>query len=258
MVGQARATVHVGGTGEPLLLLHGGWGGAAMHWSSVWTPLAERFRVIAPELPGYGMDPHPSLGSVDAYVRWLAALLDALGVPDAWCVGNSFGATLAWSFGTLFPERCRGIVFVNGLFMPQTPAWMLWLARFKLLRRAMRAAMRRKAYTPRSMERGFADATKIPQELRALVDRSTSTQLETMTEVMIGGGTAGTPTKAPLLIFGECDRLPGTTSADARKLAAGIPGSRLVFIPDAGHLPQRENPDAFLAALIPFLSSPQP
>ena len=36
------ASVHVGGQGEPLLLVHGGWGGASMHWAPVWDQLAER------------------------------------------------------------------------------------------------------------------------------------------------------------------------------------------------------------------------
>ena len=66
------ARVFVGGAGEPLLLVHGGWGGAEMHWASVWEPLAARFRVVAPDLPGIGDLAHAPLGSV----REMLARLD--------------------------------------------------------------------------------------------------------------------------------------------------------------------------------------
>ena len=47
-LGTGPATVWTGGSGEPLLLVHGGWRGAEMHWQRVWERLGESYRVIAP------------------------------------------------------------------------------------------------------------------------------------------------------------------------------------------------------------------
>jgi pimeloyl-ACP methyl ester carboxylesterase len=83
------ATAFVGGTGAPLVLIHGGWGGAAAHWSCIWDRLAERFLVIAPELPGVGDRTQPGLGGISDYAAWIEALLDARGIEAAVFVGNS-------------------------------------------------------------------------------------------------------------------------------------------------------------------------
>jgi 2-hydroxy-6-oxonona-2,4-dienedioate hydrolase len=96
----ARHTVWDGGDGDVLLLVHGGWGGAAMHWATVWEELAKRFRVIAPELPGIDEWTAPGLRSFSEYARLLERLLDALAVPCAWVLGNSFGAAVSWQLAS--------------------------------------------------------------------------------------------------------------------------------------------------------------
>jgi pimeloyl-ACP methyl ester carboxylesterase len=104
-VGGQRSKVWTGGEGEAIVLVHGAWGGAEMHWSRVWERLAERFRVIAPELPGIGDRSLPGLPSFDAYADWIARLLGSLNVPSAWCVGNSFGAPVVWQLAPVRPEN---------------------------------------------------------------------------------------------------------------------------------------------------------
>lgn len=76
-VGGQRSWVWTGGAGEPLVLVHGGWGGAQMHWALVWDVLAERFRLIAPELPGIAAGVAPGPGSWNDFARWLTTVLDA-------------------------------------------------------------------------------------------------------------------------------------------------------------------------------------
>src|SRR5512137_1502569 len=95
-VGGRPSKAWIGGEGEPLVLVHGGWGGAEMHWAPVWERLAECYRVIAPALPGVGDRAVPGLFSFDAYAGWLVQILDSLRVQNAWCVGNSFGAAVVW------------------------------------------------------------------------------------------------------------------------------------------------------------------
>lgn len=90
-VGTAVESVWTGGEGTPLLLLHGAWGGAQMHWSTVWDALTERCRVIAPDFPGLASESSsiPRLGlpgsTVKTGQRIQASLPDArlTVIPDA-------------------------------------------------------------------------------------------------------------------------------------------------------------------------------
>jgi pimeloyl-ACP methyl ester carboxylesterase len=245
------ARVFVGGTGQALVLVHGGWAGAAAHWGSVWEPLAERFRVIAPDLPRIGDVSQPGLGSIQAYSRWLAAVLDSLEVSSAFCVGNSFGASVVHRFGIDFPERCSGLVFVNGFALPRTPGILHALGQRRLGKRLLQAIQKQVAYTPRALERGFVDPRKIPAEIRSVVSQASPSQLVALGDVLLAGGEQRKGcAPRPFLLWGEEDRLLGTTKRSARKLAASLGGAPLRFVPRAGHLPQVENPSAFIEGLV--------
>ena len=249
--------VHHGGEahGTALLLIHGGWGGAMMHWSRVWDRLSERYRVIAPDLPGFGRCDAPALVTVRDYAEWLVALLDAVGVERAWCVGNSFGASVAWSLGGRSPDRCAGIVFVNGIPMPATPRPMLWAGRTALGAALMRAILRRYSYGPRSLEAAFVDPGHAPTEVRPMLAHRGGDLVARFAAVLIEGDGPPQPERAPLLLWGEGDKSPGTSIENARKLCASLPGATLRPIQGAGHFPQLEAPDAFVAELVSFVES---
>lgn len=245
------ARAFVGGDGEPLLLVHGGWGGAATHWSSVWGPLSQYFRVLAPDLPGIGDPSERGLGSIQAYARWLDRLLDGLGVEAAWCVGNSFGASVVSRFAMDFPRRCRGLVLVNGFPLPETPGWLRWLGQRRMGQRIVMAIEKRVAYRPRALRQAFQDPTKVPEPLRLLVAQRTPPQVSALAEVLVqGGGSPRTLSFPPLLLWGEEDHLPGTSKRAAQKLRAAWPNARIRFVPGAGHMPQVEAPAAFVEALV--------
>jgi pimeloyl-ACP methyl ester carboxylesterase/menaquinone-dependent protoporphyrinogen IX oxidase len=250
---EARALV--GGRGERLLLVHGGWGGASLHWGPVVAPLAHHFEVIAPDLPGIGRTDQAPLGSVGAYARWLVALMDALEVPDAWCIGNSFGASVACRLASDYPERCRGLVLVNGIPMPATPPVMRRLGERRLAHRLLHTLERRIAYSPQALKRAFADPARVPNELRALVRSGSAPQVDAFVDILVAGGSPIAHGLAPLLLWGADDRLLGTTARSARKLHSSWPGSELALVPRAGHMPQVENPAAFVDALTAFVGS---
>ena len=79
------------GAGDALLLVHG-MAGSSATWDAVIGPLSQRFRVIAPDLPGHGLSSKPrgdySLGAFAAFLR---DLLDRLGVERVTVVGQSLG-----------------------------------------------------------------------------------------------------------------------------------------------------------------------
>lgn len=250
------ARVFLGGEGEPLLLIHGGWGGARVHWGTIWERLAGSFRIIAPDLPGIGRSDQPGLGPIGAYARWLDALLGALDVPSAWCVGNSFGASVACRVASDYPARCRGLVLVNGIPLPRSPRALRWLGERRLGQRLVRAVQKRVAYSPSALERAFVHSANVPVEVRSLVRSKSPPQLDAFVDILARGGSPPPLDFHPLLLWGEDDRLPGTSARAARKLQAKWPGARLSFVSGAGHLPQVENPDAFVAALASFVAEP--
>ncbi|GAA1736006.1 hypothetical protein GCM10009809_33980 [Isoptericola hypogeus] len=103
-----------GATGAPaVLLLHAGVADRRM-WDAVAPPLAHAFRVIRPDLRGFGASPLPGPGSAEAYTNAddLAALLDDVGVPDAVVVGCSYGGRVALELAARHPARVRELVLL--------------------------------------------------------------------------------------------------------------------------------------------------
>jgi 2-hydroxy-6-oxonona-2,4-dienedioate hydrolase len=254
VLGQA-ARVFAGGQGEVLLLIHGGWGGAAMHWGAVWERLAERFHVVAPDLPGIGRTDQRALGSVGAYAAWIDALMTALELPHAWCVGNSFGASVACRLASDHPARCRGLVLVNGIPIPPTPPLLRKLGERPLGRRLLRILEANTAYSPSALKRAFFDRARAPEELRSLVHSASPPQIDAFVDILVQGGSPPPRDFAPLLLWGEEDHLLGTSADAARKLRASWPGAELAFVAKAGHMPQVENPAAFVEALVSFVEA---
>ncbi|HLZ72507.1 MAG TPA: alpha/beta hydrolase [Dehalococcoidia bacterium] len=106
------ATFHyeASGSGEPLLLLHGGGGTALLHFRREIARLSQRYRVIAPDMRGYGASSPPRLFEGDFYGqdgRDAAALLEALDAVPAHLCGWSDGSVVALIVAADRPELVR-------------------------------------------------------------------------------------------------------------------------------------------------------
>ena len=110
-----------GGSGETLVYLHGG---GIVEGFDPFVALAERFRFIAPLMPGFGGSAaDPPIGGIDALVEHTALTLDVLGAERFGLVGHSLGGWLAASFAATYPERVRRLVLhaPYGLDVPGHP-----------------------------------------------------------------------------------------------------------------------------------------
>jgi 2-hydroxy-6-oxonona-2,4-dienedioate hydrolase len=247
---QGRPTrVFCGGNGSPVLLVHGGWGGAHFHWSAVWEALARSHRVIAPDLPGLGDVAQPALPSVHAYAEWLVDLLDVLGVARACVVGNSFGASVAWALASRAPELCTGLALVNGFRMPRTPTLLRIAGRTRFAHAVMEGVLRRFIYAPAALRRAFADVSHVPPELKSIMATEWSLIVPRYADVLMAGDGSPQPNVTLHLLWGMADRLPGTNPGALVRLQRSLPEAKLSAIAGAGHFPQIEAPDAFVAAL---------
>jgi len=110
---------HDQGGGQPVLLLHGSGPGvtAWANWRLVIPALAENFRVIAPDMVGFGYTERPAdIGyTMDVWVRNAIDLLDALEIEKTHLVGNSFGGALALALAIKHPERVERLVLMGSV-----------------------------------------------------------------------------------------------------------------------------------------------
>lgn len=255
------------GKGRPVVLVHGGDGGGA-NWFRVMGPLSDRFRVLAPDLPGFGLsswlEPERPLGRTGA--DWLAAWLDGLGVDTFDIVGTSMGGLFAFRLAQRWPERVGRLVLLSSAGLGRWVPWVVRLAtvpggrlalhpkragtqwlfeRYLTSNRAQLDGARQAAlleYLYRSERIG--EVGHMARALRAFCG------LRGQREVVTGGELKrlGTPT---LVVWGGRDRF--FPVRHGKRAAAGLPAGRFVLIPEAGHSPNWETPGAFMAALLPFL-----
>lgn len=247
------ARVWTAGEGEAIALLHGPWAGAEAYWFKIADELAATHRVVAPDLPGIGA-PGDLLATFGSYAAWLDDLLAALGIERATVVGNSLGAAIAWRYATQYPERCVGLVMVNGYPPPAYGPVIRWLARRPPLRGAVRSYFLRNVYGSAALDAAFHDRRNAPRAIVEALDRFSRAEVDAMLDLLLSGEPPlPPPAMRTLLLFGEADRLPAPGKRGARTMRASLADSRLVTIPVAGNLPQAEHPVAFLRALREFV-----
>lgn len=110
------------GDGAPLLLIHGSGPGvsAFANWRLVMPLLAERVRVLAPDMAGFGYTEIPD-GQPFSREVWLTQLvdfLDAVGVEKVSVVGNSFGGSMALALAIHHPERVEKVILMGAVGVP--------------------------------------------------------------------------------------------------------------------------------------------
>jgi 2-hydroxymuconate-semialdehyde hydrolase len=117
-----RTNVHDVGDGPPVLLIHGSGPGVSAwaNWRLVMPELAQRARVIAPDMVGFGFTDRPAgqRYDMDTWVAQAVGLLDALAIEKTDLVGNSFGGALALAIAIRHPQRVRRLVLMGSVGVP--------------------------------------------------------------------------------------------------------------------------------------------
>ena len=108
--------------GTPLLMIHGSGPGVSAwaNWRLALPELAKARRVLAPDMVGFGDTERPAgiVYDMDTWVRQALELLDALDIPQADLVGNSFGGALALALAIRAPTRVRRLVLMGSVGVP--------------------------------------------------------------------------------------------------------------------------------------------
>ncbi len=258
-VGGLRWHVQRRGRGPVLLLLHGT--GAATHsWRDLMPILAERFDVVAPDLPGHGFTRWPNDDdlSLDAMAKGVGALLRQMDVAPEIVVGHSAGAAVAVRMvldGAMAP---RAVVGLDAALVP----WRGVRAElFPLLARAVAGAR-----LPVRLFAHRTDAARVAKLMEGVGSRLDPRGIELYRRLLSRAGHAGAGLQMmsqwkldavyaglkglqpPLtLIVGEHDT--AAPPAQARETAAQAGGAQVEVVTGVGHLAHEEAPER-VAALI--------
>jgi pimeloyl-ACP methyl ester carboxylesterase len=242
-----RLQFRLRGVGDPLLLLHG-WGGSSLSFMSVAADLEQRFRVLAPDLPGFGFSEAPpsAWGSAE-YARAVAVLPRAAGFGAVDVVGHSFGGKVALALATGYPELVRRLVIVGSpiVRLPAEGSVRSRSLAYSALRGVARALppLRGRILDWGRNRFGSADY------------RAAGPLRPTLVRVVNEDWRPALPAvHAPvLLLWGEDDtEVPLRVAEEALK---ELPNARLTVIGGAGHFPFLDKPREFSEAVIDFLSA---
>lgn len=272
------------GSGDAVLMLHG-FPDHAGTWRALTDLLAPQFRLIMPDLRGYGLSSRPPEVAdyrMDLLVGDLIGLLDAIGLERVYLCGHDWGGVLAFELARQAPDRIAGLIALNA--PPREVLQdMIW----------HNPAQRAASQYISVLRSPAADATFCEDNVDALIDRFLGepqrlgllsdddladyrqawTQpgvwqamlawyraapfdvppADAAAELSVGAKTAKDAPHIPVLvIWGNRDAVFVPAMPDA--IAASWPNCRIERIAEAGHLPHRDAPDHCAALIADFLS----
>jgi pimeloyl-ACP methyl ester carboxylesterase len=251
----------------PIVLLHGT--SASLHtWEGWAQALRDKRRVIRFDLPGFGLTgPNRENDySTEAYVRFVRAVMDKLGVQRFVLAGNSLGGQIAWSAAAAMPDRVDRLILVDAsgypresLTTPQSIPLGFRIAATPGLRLLAQYTLPR-GVVERSLRNVYGDPSKVTPEL---VDLYSDITLREGNRKALGRrieqGYTGNMAllkeiKSPsLILWGGKDRLAPLEMG--QRFARDIAGARLVVFEDLGHVPHEEDPARTVAEVRRFLGS---
>jgi pimeloyl-ACP methyl ester carboxylesterase len=258
-LGDATVRVYAGGTGTPLLALHGFGGSALWQWDRQLERFARQHRVLVPDLLWFGDSSATGTPTLAAQVQAMIALLDARGVERAAIVGVSYGGMVAWELAARNPERVSQLVLGDSPGDVWTPSdHTAMLARLKVTRAAEVFVPSTPDGVRRLLALAYADPPSISsgvarQVVRELYDPHRAAQVALMDELEVRIARPAVDAPRPIapmrILWGDGD--PVFPLAVGQRLAAST-GAALVPIAEARHQPNLEYPDRFAAEVLVF------
>ena len=241
----------------PLVLLHGGLGDAALHWHHNFADLSRDFRLLAPDLPGFGRTAPLPRPSYEGYAAWVQAFCDAVGAgSSATAVGNSMGAAVARVFAATYPQRVARLVLVDGGRPVTAPAPVRALATLPPARALLAALIGRYATSDRVLRQCVANPARLTPALQAHMRRGIRAYVAIQARMLTRPPLppAALRVRSPaLVVWGAQDGLAGPVVG--RSLAEEVGAAAVAVINGAGHMPMFEQPEEFGRVLRRFVEA---
>ncbi len=260
-------SVTLGGSGPPVLLLHG-YAETSRMWKPLAKVLAPRFTIIAPDLPGIGESSIPKTGlDMKTSTERVHAAVRALGYSKVRVVGHDIGLMVAYGYAAMYPDEVEKLALMDA-FLPGVGGWEavynnpgLWHFRFYGATPEALVKGRERIYFEHFWNDFAADKTRsIPE-----ADRRAYTQAYARPGRMAAGfgyfasfpktatdfaELAKTRLAIPVLSIGGKKSLGDALGAQTRLIASDV---TVVVLEDAGHWIMEERPAETIAALTRFL-----
>lgn len=269
-----RIASWVGGTGTPVVLVHG-LAASKVTFVPTLDDLADDHQVHAIDLPGFGRSGKPLPAGHRYTAPWFAdrlvEYLDAHGLDDAYLIGNSMGGRIATEVALRHPTRVRGLVGLGAAVA--FDEWQLLRPLLKLLRWQWAAGVPVRLPTSllqRGVTEMFHDPSRVPAEnIRAAVDEARLYLRDPGYRMAVAASARGLVTdrcygrrgfwdrlvdlEVPSLwLYGRSD--PLVSHRYGTRVADILPNAEVEVWDDLGHVPQFELPDRTHALVRRFLA----
>ena len=251
VIPEGRIHFKVSGSGSPVVLLHP-MGTSTWAWHTVMDSLGQHFTCYAFDILGQGDSDKPRRDfNMPDYGRSMDHAMQVMNIHRAHVIGNSVGGTLAVELAASYPDRVDRLVLVGAPVADPKNA-------------AQRIKDREASYdeqgmpVPQTLEELKAAATfadprpewvEKTNELRTKAGVWVQKTMEALEWYDIMSRLPRIQAKATLVLYGQHDRLRDGEDL----LYNNIANATKVVLPGLGHLPQIEDPEAFVSAVLPFL-----
>jgi pimeloyl-ACP methyl ester carboxylesterase len=270
-VGEISLNFRESGAREaPLLILLHGFPESSLAWRKVMRPLGERgFRVVAPDMRGYGASDMPhgvEAYTLDRLVADVIGLADALGASTFALAGHDWGGIVAWAVAARHPRRVRRLVILNAphpdtmsaemrrhprqllrswyvafFQLPRIPERLLSAFRFRALRRSLAGTSRPGTFEAADIA-AYVEQWARPGRLTAMLNYYRA--------LRIGHAPLGRIVVPTLILWGMRDRFLGAHLAVGA--AAMCDDARIVRLKDDTHWLQHEDPRQIVREICGF------
>lgn len=258
------------GQGKQLFLLLHGFGSSTFTWDRVAPALAQLGTVVSYDRPGFGFSQRPLRGSWPGYdpydvteqAELALDLIHALGFESAILVGNSAGGGIALEMALTFPQAVQAMVLISpavssGTASPPFTRWLIHTPQVQhlgpLLVRALVPRMQ-SLITTAWHDPALMPPDVIPAYRKPLTATNWDAGLWYITSapgVLDLWPRVDSIQQPTLVIHGDDDRI--IPQSESRRLVLLDPHFTFVPLPDLGHVPQEEGPQAVLDVTLPWL-----
>jgi len=245
------------GRGLPLVLVHG-FPLDGRIWEAQLAALSDKYRVIAPDLPGFGKSQPPKAFTMESLADSLHAFLTQIKALPCALAGLSMGGYMAFAYERKYPTDLKAFILVDTKAEADTPDGKA--GRNKMIETArasgskpIAATMLPKMITSQSQQSRPQLVAQVNAIMEACPAQTIEHALAAMRDRSDFRDCLPSVAEPTLIIVGDND--PITPPAVAESMNKAIPHSKLVIIKGAAHLSTMEQPEQVNQAMRQFLSS---
>jgi len=253
------------GEGDEAIIFIHGFSSSLFTWSKCLEPISKQYRVFALDLKGFGFSDKPaSAYSTAEYIDFLVHFMNAVGLEKATLCGNSMGGGIAWRTALEYPEKVDKLILVDSsgyvsnrsglpfiMKLARAPGMEKLFALFTT-RGQIRSSLESAYYNDEAVTERTVDAYYYPMRTEGAMHAVLARIRRPQSATEKWQGRIPELDLPTFIIWGTEDTwIP---VEDAKRFHREISGSGLLIIPECGHLPQEEEPEQFVTAMLDFMS----